>query len=142
VAVDALAAAGLSVDAATGRRLLVVALLAVGIGVRSATVRRLAVPEVTTTVVTATITALAADPRAPGATRRLWRLATIAVRLVGALVGALLIRVSLFVPFLLVAVPDRPCGRRLTASPSSNESVAATAGPPGRTPAARERKSR
>lgn len=103
VAVAALAAAGLSVDAATHRRLLVIALLAAGMGLRSATVRRLAAPEVTTTVVTSTITALAADPGAPGVTRRLWRLATIAVRLFGALAGALLVRVSLFVPFLLVA---------------------------------------
>jgi len=63
------------------------------------------VPEVTTTVVTSTITALAADSAASGAgfTRRLWQLATIAIRLVGAVAGALLVRVSLFVPFLLVA---------------------------------------
>jgi uncharacterized membrane protein YoaK (UPF0700 family) len=103
VAVAAIVAAGLSVDAATDRRLLVIALLAAGMGVWSAAVRRLAVPEVTTTVVTSTITALAADPGAPGVTRGLWRLATIAVRLVGALAGALLARVSLFVPFLVVA---------------------------------------
>ena len=87
------------------RVVLFIALLAAGMGLRSATVRRLAVPEVTTTVVTSTITALAADSAVPGAgfTRRLWRLVTIAIRLVGAVAGALLVRVSLFVPFLLVA---------------------------------------
>jgi uncharacterized membrane protein YoaK (UPF0700 family) len=105
VAVAAAAAAGLPTDVATARRLVVVALLAAGMGLRSATVRRLAVPEITTTVVTSTITALAADSAVHGAgfTRRLWQLATIAIRLVGALAGALLVRVSLFVPFLLVA---------------------------------------
>jgi hypothetical protein len=65
----------------------------------------LAVPEVTTTVVTSTITALAADSAVPGAgvTRGLWQLAAIAIRLVGAVAGALLVRVSLFLPFVLVA---------------------------------------
>jgi uncharacterized membrane protein YoaK (UPF0700 family) len=105
VAAAAAAAAGLPTDVATARRLLVIALLAAGMGLRSATVRRLAVPEVTTTVVTSTITALAADSAVPGAgfTRRLWQLVTIAMRLVGAVAGALLVGVSLFVPFLLVA---------------------------------------
>ena len=105
VAVAAAAAAGLPTDVATARRMLVIVLLAAGMGLRSATVRRLAVPEVTTTVVTSTITALAADSAVPGVgvARRLWRLATIAIRLVGAVAGALLVRVSLFVPFLLVA---------------------------------------
>ena len=105
MAVAAAAAAGLPTDVATARRLLVIVLLAAGMGLRSATVRRLAVPEVTTTVVTSTITALAADSAVPGAgvTRRLWQLATIATRLVGAVAGALLVRVSLFLPFVLVA---------------------------------------
>jgi Protein of unknown function (DUF1275) len=105
VAAAAAAAAGLPTDVATARRLLVIALLAAGMGLRSATVRRLGVPEVTTTVVRSTVTALAADSAALGAgfPPRLWQLATIAIRLVGAVAGALLVRVSLFVPFLLVA---------------------------------------
>jgi uncharacterized membrane protein YoaK (UPF0700 family) len=105
VALAGAAAVGLSPDVATNRGLLVVALLALGMGLRSATVRRLDVPELTTTVVTSTITALAADRGGRDAQlgRRLWRIATLGLRLLGAVAGALLVREALFVPFLLVA---------------------------------------
>jgi uncharacterized membrane protein YoaK (UPF0700 family) len=106
VALGAAAAVGLSAGTAADRRLVVVALLASAMGLRSATVRRLGVPGLTTTVVTSTITALAAGPEAGGGgvARRLWQLATLTVRLAGAVAGALLVRVTLVVPFLLVAV--------------------------------------
>lgn len=105
VAIAALAAAGLSAGVATDRGLAVIALLAAGMGLRSATVRRLGVSELTTTVVTSTITALAAAPEqtAGGVVRRLWQLATLAVRLAGAVAGALLVRETLTVSFLVAA---------------------------------------
>jgi uncharacterized membrane protein YoaK (UPF0700 family) len=105
VAAAGAAAVGLPTDVATARRMLVVALLALGMGLRSATIRRLDVPGLTTTVVTSTITALAADSagRAAGVARRLWRAATLGLRLLGAVAGALLVRETLFVPLLLVA---------------------------------------
>jgi uncharacterized membrane protein YoaK (UPF0700 family) len=105
VALAGAAAVGVPTDVATGRRLLVVALLALGMGLRSATVRRLDVPELTTTVVTSTITALATDRsgRGPELARRLWRVATLGLRLLGAVAGALLVRETLVLPFLLVA---------------------------------------
>jgi uncharacterized membrane protein YoaK (UPF0700 family) len=135
LAVDAAAAGGPPTDAATARRLVVVALLAAGMGLRSATVRRLAVPEVTTTVVTSTITALAADSAVPGAgfTRRLWRLATIAIRLAGAVAGALLVRVSLFVPCLLVAslIASRPARISLRSSSVRGAAADLHGGPAG-----------
>jgi hypothetical protein len=91
VALAGAAAVGLSLDIATDRGMLVVALLALGVGPRSATVRRLDVPELTTTVVTSTITALAADRdvRRAGLARRLSRIA-LGLRLLGAVAGALL----------------------------------------------------
>jgi uncharacterized membrane protein YoaK (UPF0700 family) len=105
VALAGAAAVGLSRGAASGRGMLVVALLALGMGLRSATVRRLDVPELTTTVVTSTITALAADQdgRRAQLARRLWRIVTLGLRLLGAVAGALLVRETLFVPLLLVA---------------------------------------
>ena len=105
VALAAAAAVGLSADVAADRRLVVVALLALAMGLRSATVRRLGVPGLTTTVVTSTITALAAgaETGGGGVARRLWQLATLAVRLAGAVAGALLVGLTLVVAFLLVA---------------------------------------
>jgi hypothetical protein len=54
-------AVGLPVDAGGARRYVVIGLLAAGLGLQNATVRRLAIPDVTTTVLTLTLTGLAAD---------------------------------------------------------------------------------
>ena len=53
----------------------VIALLALAMGVRNATARRLAVPDLTTTVLTMTLTGLAADSRIAGGSSQgsLWR---------------------------------------------------------------------
>jgi hypothetical protein len=69
-------AVGLPVDAGGARRYVVIGLLAAGLGLQNATVRRLAVPDVTTTVLTLTLTGLAADSwlaggHSPRAGRRL-----------------------------------------------------------------------
>jgi hypothetical protein len=61
VAVAGVVAVGLPVDAGGARRYAVIGLLAAGLGLQNATVRRLAVPDVTTTVLTLTLTGLAAD---------------------------------------------------------------------------------
>jgi uncharacterized membrane protein YoaK (UPF0700 family) len=75
----------------------VIALLALAMGVRNATVRRIAVPDLTTTVLTMTLTGLAADsPLAggsgAGAARRS---SAVVAMLLGALAGALLLKTSL-----------------------------------------------
>jgi uncharacterized membrane protein YoaK (UPF0700 family) len=75
----------------------VIALLALGMGARNAAVRRLGVPDLTTTVLTMTLTALAAElpslrSRGTGTTRRL---AAVASMFVGALAGGLLQKTSL-----------------------------------------------
>lgn len=78
----------------------VIALLALAMGVRNATVRRIAVPDLTTTVLTMTLTGLAAESRLAGgdgrgSTRRVLAVATM---LVGALVGALELKTSIALP--------------------------------------------
>jgi hypothetical protein len=62
------------------------------------------VPDLTTTVLTMTVTGLASDgPTAPRAAQ-LRRLASLGAMLAGALVGALLERHTLWLPLALIAV--------------------------------------
>ena len=70
-----------------------VAILAAALGVQNATARGLAVPDLTTTVLTLTITGIAADARAAGGSgsRAGRRLISVAAMLGGAVVGAVLI---------------------------------------------------
>jgi uncharacterized membrane protein YoaK (UPF0700 family) len=90
------AAASVRPGSATGD--CVIALLALGMGVRNATVRKLAVPDLTTTVLTMTLTGLAAEsPLAGGDGSGTARRATaVLAMLVGALTGALLLKVDLW----------------------------------------------
>jgi hypothetical protein len=71
-------------------------------GFRNATVRRLGVPDLTTTVLTMTLTGLAAD--APGA-RSVRRAAAVVAMVAGAALGAWLVRDhGLGLPLLITAV--------------------------------------
>jgi uncharacterized membrane protein YoaK (UPF0700 family) len=83
----------------------VIALLALAMGVRNATVRRLAVPDLTTTVLTMTLTGLAADSRLFGGTGggSPRRAAAVVAMLAGALAGALLLKASLVLPLAVAA---------------------------------------
>ena len=83
----------------------VIAMLALAMGVRNATVRRLAVPDLTTTVLTMTLTGLAADSRLAGGSGKgsVRRIAAVLAMLVGALAGALLLKISLVPPLLAAA---------------------------------------
>jgi uncharacterized membrane protein YoaK (UPF0700 family) len=85
---------------------LVVALLAFAMGVRNATVRRIAVPDLTTTVLTMTLTGLAADSRIFGGSGKgtARRTTAFASMLVGALTGALLLKTSVALPVAVAAV--------------------------------------
>jgi uncharacterized membrane protein YoaK (UPF0700 family) len=82
-------------DPGTGLAITTTTLLGVAMGVQAATARVLAVKDVTTVVVTSTLTGLAADSRfgsntAAGGTFR--RVAAVVLIMVGALFGALLLR--------------------------------------------------
>jgi uncharacterized membrane protein YoaK (UPF0700 family) len=83
-------------------RLSLVALLAVAMGGQNAMARRLAVPDLTTTVLTMTVTSLVAD--ATSWSVRFRRLVPITAMLGGALVGGALLRwVSIAAPLWLAA---------------------------------------
>jgi uncharacterized membrane protein YoaK (UPF0700 family) len=104
VAAAGVVAIGLPVDGGGARRYAVIALLAGALGLQNATVRRLAVPDITTTVLTMTLTGLAADLHLAGRSPRVRRrLAAVVLMAAGALVGALLLRVSLALPVLASA---------------------------------------
>jgi uncharacterized membrane protein YoaK (UPF0700 family) len=77
----------------SGSRYAIIALLAVAMGVQNAAARRLAVPDLTTTVLTMTLTGVAADSTlAGGPGAKLYRRGlAVAAMLVGALVGGLLV---------------------------------------------------
>jgi uncharacterized membrane protein YoaK (UPF0700 family) len=81
----------------------VIVLTALAMGLRNATVRRLAVPDLTTTVLTLTLTGLAADSSFGGGNNpRLGRrIVSIVLMFVGALTGALLLRQGLVLPLVL-----------------------------------------
>ena len=76
---------------------------AVAMGLRNATVRRLAVPDLTTTVLTLTLTGIAADSSlARGNNPRIrYRAASVVFMFSGAVVGALLLRLGPAAPLLL-----------------------------------------
>jgi uncharacterized membrane protein YoaK (UPF0700 family) len=84
---------------------LVIALLALGMGLRSATVRALGVPDVNTTVLTMTLTGLAAGAPWAGSdgSGSARRVAAVLAMLTGAVVGALLLKTSIALVLALAA---------------------------------------
>ena len=80
-----------------------------GLGGQNAVVRRLAVPDLTTTVLTLTVTGLVADTTPQSVLGR--RVVSVLAMLAGALMGGVLLRwVTLDAPLWLAAVPlVRPC---------------------------------
>jgi uncharacterized membrane protein YoaK (UPF0700 family) len=80
-------------DLGTGSRYALIALLALAMGVQNATARRLAVADLTTTVLTLTLTGIASDSRLGGGSgaHTTRRVIAVAAMLLGAFVGALLL---------------------------------------------------
>jgi uncharacterized membrane protein YoaK (UPF0700 family) len=85
---------------------LVIVMTGFAMGVRNATVRRLAVPDLTTTVLTLTLTGLAAESPLAGAheTKAGRRMTAIVTMFAGAALGARLLRFSPAAPLALGAV--------------------------------------
>jgi len=77
----------------TASRYVVIVLLAIAMGVQNAAARRLAVPDLTTTVLTMTLTGLAADAALAGGPGSKFgrRALSVAAMLLGALIGGLLL---------------------------------------------------
>ena len=89
--------------AAGSRQYTLIALLAFAMGIQNATARRPAVPELTTTVLTMTLTGIAADSTLAGA-RFGRRGLAVAAMLVGGLIGALLaLKVNTLAPLVAAA---------------------------------------
>ena len=84
----------------------VIMMLAFALGVRNATVRRAKVADLTTTVLTMTLTALAADSQlAGGDGRGSWRRGgAVVAMLLGAVAGGLLVKVDLTLAIVLAVV--------------------------------------
>ena len=82
-----------------------IVLMAFAMGVRNAAVRHIAVPDLTTTVLTMTLTALAAESRPAGGSGQgtVRRLSAVLAMLTGALAGALLLKTSLVAPLAVAA---------------------------------------
>jgi len=107
VLLGASAAVAFAAPDATATVYALIAVTAFAMGLRNATVRRLGIPDLTTTVLTMTLTGLAADSRAGGgpATRSPRRTAAVAAMLAGAAVGAwLVVHHGLGIPLLVTAV--------------------------------------
>ena len=97
VAAAAVLASALKINPGTAAGYVTIALMALAMGIRNATIRKIALPDLTTTVLTMTLTGLASESPlgggdGAGTTRRL---AASGALLVGALAGGLLTKVSL-----------------------------------------------
>jgi uncharacterized membrane protein YoaK (UPF0700 family) len=100
-------AAAIGQPVSHGARYTLIVPLAFAMGIQNATARRLAVPDLTTTVLTLTLTGIAADSRLAGGAggHPARRLTSVSAMFIGALVGALLvINVDLILPLAVAAV--------------------------------------
>jgi uncharacterized membrane protein YoaK (UPF0700 family) len=105
IAVATVVAAVVTVRPGESSSYVIIALLAFALGFRAATVRKVAVPDLSTTVLTMTLTALAADSRIFGGrgTGTVRRSAAVISMLAGAICGALLQRAALWAALALAA---------------------------------------
>ncbi|MFD9003493.1 YoaK family protein [Streptomyces sp. NPDC059582] len=106
VLVAASAAVAFAAPGATGTTYTLIAVTALAMGLRNATVRKLGVPDLTTTVLTMTLTGLASDARATGGPggRFARRGTAVAAMALGALLGAwLVLHHGLGIPLLIAA---------------------------------------
>ncbi|WP_327371177.1 YoaK family protein [Streptomyces sp. NBC_01217] len=122
VAASVIAAADSAGEVATGVRYTLIVLLGLAMGLQNAAARRLGVPDLTTTVLTLTLTGLAADSTAAGgsAPRPGRRILSVLAIFLGALVGAVLLQhneltLTLGLVFVLLAVTSL-AAYRLSAS--------------------------
>ena len=81
----------------------VIAFTGIAMGFRNATVRRVGMPDLTTTVLTLTITGLAADSSLAGGTNPRWqrRIASILLMFAGAAAGGFMLKYSVALPLMV-----------------------------------------
>jgi uncharacterized membrane protein YoaK (UPF0700 family) len=112
LAAATVAAIGYDTGAPNTRQLYaMIALTSVAMGMRNAGVRRLAIPDLTTTVLTLTITGLAADSSLAGGSNPRWqrRTAAVSALFAGAALGAILVERSVFLALLVTALVTSLC---------------------------------
>lgn len=118
-----------SLDAKPARLSAVIILTAAALGIRNATVRKLAVPDLTTTVLTLTVTGLAADSTLAGGVNQGFakRSAAVVLMLAGAAVGAWLVEYSLALALAACAIAAGCCalavGRATVDPPGHGERI-------------------
>src|SRR5579859_1812128 len=105
------ASAGTKAEISSSLTYALIVLMALAMGVRNAVVRKLAVPDLTTTVLTLTVTGIASDSSLAGGANPRWRNRVTAViaMFAGAAAGAMLLHYGVFAPLgasslLLLAV--------------------------------------
>jgi uncharacterized membrane protein YoaK (UPF0700 family) len=105
LAIAAVVAAAADVHPGRASAYVLIALMAGAMGVRNAVVRQIAVPDLTTTVLTMTLTGLAAESRLAGGNGNgtVRRVSAVLAMLLGALAGALLLKTSLALPLAAAA---------------------------------------
>jgi uncharacterized membrane protein YoaK (UPF0700 family) len=89
----------------------VIGVTALAMGFRNATVRKLGVADLTTTVLTLTITGLAADSSLAGGTNPRWRrrVASVLAMFVGAAAGSLMLKRSIVVALCVCGITSVAC---------------------------------
>jgi uncharacterized membrane protein YoaK (UPF0700 family) len=94
------ASAGTKTEISSSLTYGLIVLMALAMGVRNAVVRKLAVPDLTTTVLTLTVTGIASDSSLAGGANPRWRSRVTAVMTMfaGAAAGAMLLRYGVFAP--------------------------------------------
>jgi uncharacterized membrane protein YoaK (UPF0700 family) len=102
---------GSSVSGEPVRLYLIIVLTGLAMGIRNATVRKLGVPDLTTTVLTLTLAALAADSTLAGGsnTGSSRRIASVAATIGGAALGTWLLRDSLMLPLAICGAISGVC---------------------------------
>jgi uncharacterized membrane protein YoaK (UPF0700 family) len=105
IAAAAVVAAATDIHPGSAAAYVLIVLMAAAMGVRNAVVRRIAVPDLTTTVLTMTLTGLAAESRPAGGSGQgtVRRLSAVLAMLLGAIAGALLLKITLFLPLAVAA---------------------------------------
>jgi uncharacterized membrane protein YoaK (UPF0700 family) len=90
----------------------IIALTGLAMGTRNAAVRKLAIPDLTTTVLTLTITGLAADSSLASGNNPRWgrRIASVVAMFVGAAAGAVVIRYSVSLALAIAVIVSSACG--------------------------------
>jgi uncharacterized membrane protein YoaK (UPF0700 family) len=94
------ASAGTKGEISPSLAYVLIVLMALAMGVRNAVVRKLAVPDLTTTVLTLTVTGIASDSSLAGGANPRWksRVTAVITMFAGAAAGAMFLRYGVFVP--------------------------------------------